>query len=60
MFRGCACRGFSPGRAGGLRSIRWFFCDHVDCHACTFVEQVSGLPNGTPAPVRLRSQLEPV
>ncbi|HEY5148577.1 MAG TPA: hypothetical protein VIJ23_01905 [Mycobacterium sp.] len=24
-------------------AIRRFFCDHVDCGACTFVEQVPGL-----------------
>ena len=23
--------------------VRRFFCDHVDCSACTFVEQVPGL-----------------
>jgi hypothetical protein len=24
-------------------TVRRFFCDHVDCSACTFVEQVMGL-----------------
>ena len=24
-------------------TVRRFFCDHVDCSACTFVEQVPGL-----------------
>ena len=24
-------------------TVRRFFCDHVDCSACTFVEQVRGL-----------------
>jgi transposase len=24
-------------------TVRRFFCDHVDCSACTFVEQVTGL-----------------
>ena len=24
-------------------TVRRFFCDHVDCSACTFVKQVTGL-----------------
>jgi len=26
-----------------MLTVRRFFCDHVDCSACTFVEQVPGL-----------------
>ena len=28
--------------AGVWLTVRRFFCDHVDCGACTFVEQVVG------------------
>jgi hypothetical protein len=42
--RGSRCHRCVCGRPVAVRlTVRRFFCDHVDCSACTFVEQVPGL-----------------
>jgi hypothetical protein len=37
-----------------MLTVRRFFCDHIDCCACTFVEQVPGLTERHARP-KLRS-----